>query len=374
MSYPIRVLHLLASLQLGGAETVVMNVFRRINRARLVFDVALYTKQPGFYDEEFQRLGGRIFRLPFPTGRNLISYGSDLHKILTHEGPFAAVHSHLQSFNGLPLLLARASGVRVRIAHSHNTRDGKAETEQRRLYRKLMRGMIYFNATQLVGCSAPACAELFGKDCARARVVCNAIDPDSFPSDEQRTRGSTRSTLGLRKGDFALVHVGRLEPQKNHARVIDIFAKLTTIMPHARLFLIGDGPLRVEIGNRCRALGVDKSVIFLGLRNDVPHILSAFDAFVFPSWHEGLPLGVIEAQMAGLPCVVSEAVPREADLGMGLLQRLSLAVDNAIWAADIVVAAQQRRPTKQDRELQLLRSGFDMRQAVKRWEGLYMSQ
>lgn len=372
MPDPVRVLHLLASLQAGGAEALVMNVFRRIDRTQVIFDAALYTTGPGFYDDEFQRLGGRIFRLPYPDRRTVFRYGYDLHRILTDEGPFAAVHSHLQSFSGLPLLLARVSGVSVRVAHSHNTNDGNPVAARRRWYRRVMRGAIHANATHLVGCSAPACVELFGKGCARAEVFRNAIDPDNFPSDEDGARDSLRATLGLCKGDFGLVHVGKFELQKNHARVIDIFGELTMIVPQARLFLVGAGPLRLEIEERCRALGLNERVTFLGLRNDVPRMLRAYDAFVFPSWYEGLPLGVVEAQMAGLPCIVSEAVPQEADLGLGLLRRLNLAADNETWANEIVVAARLERPAKKHREHQLLRTGFDMTQAMQRWERLYL--
>jgi glycosyltransferase involved in cell wall biosynthesis len=372
MPHPVRVLHLLASLGAGGAETLVMNAFRRIDRTQVLFDAALYTTEPGFYDDEFQGLGGRIFRLPYPDRRTLVRYGYDLHSILTNEGPFAAVHSHLHSFNGLPLLLARASGVPVRIAHSHSTNDGKPVAARRRWYHGVMRGMIHANATHLVGCSASACAELFGKRCARSEVLRNAIDPDNFPSDEDGARDSIRATLGLGKGDFALAHVGKFEPPKNHARVIDIFAELTRIMPQARLFLVGAGPSRVGIEERCRALGLEERVTFLGLRKDVPRVLPAYDAFVFPSLYEGLGLAVVEAQMAGLPCVVSEAVPHEADLGLGLLRRLSLATDSEIWASEIFAAAGQERRTKEDRDRQLLRAGFDMRQAVQRWEALYL--
>lgn len=371
MSRPARVLHLLASLQVGGAETLVMNVFRHIDRSRIVFDAAVHTEMPGFYEEEFRALGGRIFRLPYPSSKTLIRYFRRLQQVLREGGPFSALHSHVYSFSGLPLLGARASGIPIRLAHSHTTSDGKKDDLERTWYRRAMKRLIYINATHLVGCSESACEQLFGTNRRGTEVLRNAIDPDAFPSEEHETRRSVRSSLGLCGNDFILAHIGRPAPAKNHARLIEIFAELGKIIPQARLILVGAG-LKAGLEDRCRALGVGERVTFLGLRNDVPRVLTACDAFVFPSLYEGLGLAVVEAQMAGLPCISSDAVPEEADIGLGLLQRLSLSADNTTWAKAILAASKTDRPRREDRERHLLLAGFDLRDTIRRWQALYL--
>jgi glycosyltransferase involved in cell wall biosynthesis len=370
---PARVLHLLGSLGAGGAEALVMNAFRHIDRTRVLFDVALYAT-PGFYDDEFRALGGRIFQLPEPDARKLPRYTRELRRILHQNGPFAAVHSHLYSFNGWSLMLAHLAGVPIRIAHSHSTSDGKPATLFRKSYHRLMQWAIQGNATHIVGCSRSACTAMLGRTDARVEVFPNAIDPADFPSEDQATRNCFRSKLGLSAEDLALVHVGRFNPPKNHESLIDIFAKLIGIIPRARLLLVGDGPLRTRIEERCRTMGLGKRVTFLGLRNDVPEVLSACDIFIFPSLREGLGNAAVEAQMAGLPCVVSEAVPGEADLGLGLLLRLSLAESAETWAEAVVAAGQVKRPSREERERKLLESGFDMRQSIQNWKSLYLAQ
>jgi glycosyltransferase involved in cell wall biosynthesis len=372
MQRPVRVLQFMSSLGLGGAETAMMNVFRHIDRTRVLFDAAVYAT-PGFYDDEFRSRGGRIFRLPYPGLHSLAGHLSELRRIFREDGPFVAVHSHNYYYSGLALSAARLAGVPIRIAHSHTTRDGKPSTALRTGYRWLMRRLTHANATHLVGCSAAACAALFGRACTKVEVVGNAIDPTDFPSDGHETREGVRSALGLRMEDFVLAHVGSFSPTKNHAAVVDTFSELIAMEPSARLLLIGAGPLRARIEERCRTLGLGKSVVFLGLRNDVPAVLSACDAFVFPSFYEGLPVAVIEAQMAGLPCIVSEAVPETADLGLGLLTRLSLGNSAGKWARRILSAGRQESPPWEERQRRLLLAGFDIRQTVHRWESLYLA-
>jgi glycosyltransferase involved in cell wall biosynthesis len=200
----------------------------------------------------------------------------------------------------------------------------------------------------------------------------NAIDPTSFPVDTCQTRQAIRSALGVPDEEFVVGHVGNFRAPKNHAGVVDIFAELIRLNPRARLLLVGQGPLQPVTEERCRTLGLSDRVRFLGLRDDVPALLSACDAFLFPSICEGLGTAVVEAQMAGLPCIVSEAVPDLADLGLGLFTRRSLAGPIEAWAKEILAAARQARPSWEERQRRLLLCGFDIRQAVSDWESLYL--
>jgi len=279
------------------------------------------------------------------------------------------MHSHVHLFSVAPLLVARLASIPIRVAHSHTTSDG-----QRKFYRLYMRLGILHTATHLLGCSAAACESLFGSSPsagASARVFPNAID---FESYESRRLGklAARARLGLPANVLIVGHVGRFDAAKNHAGLVAVLAGLFAAKPSCQALLVGDGPLRKTIEDDCRRRQIASRVQFLGLRRDVPEILSALDCFVFPSLYEGLGLAVIEAQAVGVPCVVSEAVPLEADLGLGLIQRSRLNEPARAWASRILDATAQSQPDLARRKQAFTLSGYDIAASISQWEHLYL--
>ena len=367
MAAPIRILHLLRALEAGGVEALLMNVYRRLDRTRIQFDVAVSADRPAHFDAEFIGLGGRIFHLPDP--HRLLSYCAALARVLGTGGPFAAVHSHLHHFSAVPLVMAYARGIPVRIAHSHSTRCGKPDSWHRAWYRGVTRAVLRCAATCQVGCSLPACAALFGAG-SHGLVVRNAIDPERFRS-ARLDRSTALARVGITGADLVIGHVGRFREEKNHALLVEIAAAAIRKRPGTRLLLVGEGQLRPDIEKACERLAIGPFVNFLGVRRDVPEILAAMDVFVFPSVWEGLGIAVVEAQAAGVPAIVSEAVPPEADLGLGLFRRLSLGQGPAEWAAAIESAARGPRPEWRLRESALSAAGYDIGTEIQAWEGLY---
>jgi len=142
-----------------------------------------------------------------------------------------------------------------------------------------------------------------------------------------------RSHLGIPPDAFVIGHVGRFDHQKNHVFLLDIFSDIVKLDSDVFLVLVGDGKLRPEIERRVTARRLWERVLFLGSRTDVPHLMqSAMDVFLFPSFFEGLGLVLIEAQAAGLPCIISDAVTEEADIVKPLIRRIGLDQPSAIWA------------------------------------------
>jgi len=367
MSQPIRVLHIFGRMNRGGAETFIMHVYRNIDRSRIQFDFAVHSDQPGHYDEEIRSLGGRIFVLPRPHPATLPAYWRALVRVLRDEGPFAVVHSHVHFYSGIPLAIAASTGIPRRIAHSHNISDGKRSTWPRRLYRWYMRSLISRYATHMLGCSRPACEALYGSKCwrdKRVQVVHYGIDLTPFellPKD----RNLLRDRIGLPRDCLLIGHVGRFDVQKNHRFLIEIFESLVAQCPTARLVLVGDGPLRPEIERLVQVKGIQDRVFFLGVRTDVPEIMGCLDVFLFPSLWEGIPLVLLEAQAAGLSCVVSDVISEEADLGIGLLHPVSLKAGPDIWVEHVLKALQGNRPEWSVRKEALQRNGYDVQEVAR---------
>lgn len=368
MSQPIRVLHIFGRMNRGGAETFIMHVYRHIDRSKIQFDFAVHSDQPGHYDGEIRGLGGRIFVLPRPRLAVLPAYKRALARVLREKGPFAAVHSHVHFYSGIPLAIATSAGIPLRIAHSHthNTSDGKKSALSRRLYRWCMRRQIFCYATHMLGCSRPASEALYGPKCwqdERVQVVHNGIDHTPFES-LPIAQNTLRRKCGLPEDGHIIGHVGRFDVPKNHTFLIEIFESLLGRLPTARLVLVGDGPLRTEIEKRVKSKGLEDRVLFLGVRADVPEIMGCLDVFLFPSLYEGLGIVLIEAQAAGIPCVVSDVISDEADLGIGLLHPVSLNAGPNIWVDYVLQALRGNTPEWKLREEALKRNGYDVQEVA----------
>jgi glycosyltransferase involved in cell wall biosynthesis len=289
------------------------------------------------YDVEIKSLGCRIFKGPHM--RNPLPFAANLRQVLRADAPYDVVHSHFHQFNGWVLRAAAASKVPCRIAHSHNdTRErDRLSSPPKRAYFSMMNRLIYRHATTGLACSIRAAESQFGgrwdRD-GRFRVLGYGLDLRSFAVG--REQSGLRRELGLPEDAQVIGHVGRFVEQKNHRQLLDISAEVMRRRPNAWLLLVGEGPLVPEVKRRAKELGITQRVVFAGVRPDVPRLmLEAMDLFLFPSLHEGLGLVLVEAQAAGLPCIYSDVVPREADVAIPLLSRLPLSASSEVWADSV---------------------------------------
>ncbi|MDQ2946719.1 MAG: glycosyltransferase [Acidobacteriota bacterium] len=369
---PARVLHVLGSMNRGGAETLVYNLYNNIDRTRLQFDFAVHTSQPSHYDKELTCRGARIFALPEPQVAGLTSYHRALSRTLHQYGPFGGVHSHVRYFSGFVLRTAHACGVPIRVAHGHSFHDERPPGLKRSAYLWVAKRLVQRHATHLLGCSRSVCERLYGPKCwgdARVAIAANAIDLAQY-SDPQNTV-SLRSELGL-GNEFLVGHIGSFRDAKNHKFLIEFFAELVRQSPEAHLVLAGNGILQAAIREQFARSGMSANVHFLGVRGDVPQILSSLDVFVFPSLHEGLPTVLIEAQAAGIPCVISDTVTTEVDMHLGLSTFLSLRAPTADWVDAAFLAHRAIRLNFEQRKAALVRAGYEIGHAAKTLTGLYL--
>lgn len=375
MSNKIKILHVVGKMDPGGIETLLMNVYRNIDRDRFEFHFAVQYEEKGFYDDEIAELGGTVIVQPHPR-KGLREFKKHFVRNIRMHGPYDAVHSHIFQFSGYILKVAKELQIPVRISHSHTSQDKKARNVIRSLYGSYMKKLILNHATHLLGCSKPACETLFGLRCwddPRVGVFRNSIhlQPyENLPAD----RTALKLQLGITDPSVPVIgHIGRFSHEKNHLFLVECFSQFLNRCPNAQLVLVGEGRLRGQIEQAVREKGMENQVIFLGIRKDIPNIIGAFDLFLLPSLFEGLGIVLIEAQAGGIPCLVSDQVPPEANLHINLMKPLSLQVNPETWADYMTRMIGIERPDWPTRFRSLHKHGYDIRSSVQRLEKIYGS-
>jgi glycosyltransferase involved in cell wall biosynthesis len=369
------ILHIIGAMNRGGVETWLMHVLRHIDRSQFQVDFLVHTGQPAAYDQEIRSLGSAI--IPCPYHNHPLAYASAFKQIIREHGPIHIIHSHVHHYSGYVMRLAFQAGVPGRLAHAHtDTSAGDRQASlPRRWYMQLMRSWIHRYATGGLAASQQAAAVLLGADWKndpRFRVLYYSIDftPFQGPVD----RGAVRAEFGIPADAFVVGHVGRFSPMKNHALLLDIAAEMAQREPAARLLLVGDGPLRPQNEQQARERGLDDVVIFAGLRSDVPRLLQgAVDAFVMPSFYEGLPVTVIEAQAAGLPYLLSDTITDEVDVVNELaLGRLSPSQPASVWFDQLLRVKDAAPGIDQAGVLAIMKeSAFNITSSVRELERIY---
>ena len=349
----------------GGAETLLMNLYRKLNHKKVQFDFLTHRLEKGDYDDEIIALGGRIYYLPPIRPHRYRKYFAELRDFFLNHQEYKVVHSHINENTGFVLRAAKNAGVPVRIAHSHL---GSLPIDYKLPFRYYGRKHLKNNCTHYFACSKDAGKWLFGhsiKKDEKVTVLKNGVDYEDFKYDNA-ARERLRQQLVIEER-FVIGHVGRFEKQKNHNFIIDIFWEVKKKRPDAVLLLIGNGKLRGSIENKVKKLGLKDSVKFLGVRSDIPQLMQAFDLFLFPSLFEGLPVALVEAQAAGLKCIVSSTITRESDIGSGRLQFIDLNKDKNYWAEKIANSEYNRIDTR----AAINKRGFNINEIAKKMQRFY---
>lgn len=303
-------------MQYGGTESVVLNYFKHVYSAEFQIDFMLHTSEEECRNNPIcialQEQGSHVYCVT-PRKISIKKNIQDIRRVLA-EGNYDIIHSHTDCVSGIILQIAKNMNVPVRIAHSHNT---QSEVSGGYLKRKIHLFVLWIAklnlrrvATHYIACSTEAGNWLFGKGIMRSRnvyILHNAISVERFLYDDS-VRNRVRSELGYKQTELVIGHVGRFSYQKNHEYLIKLFYEAHKRNKQARLLLVGSGELEDVIKNMTKKLGIEDSVRFYGNSNRVNELLQAMDVFCFPSRFEGLSVALIEAQTAGLPCIVNDSV------------------------------------------------------------------
>jgi glycosyltransferase involved in cell wall biosynthesis len=368
---PCRVLHVLGRMQRGGAELRTLEVLRQLAPHGITGDVLALSGEVGELDGEIARLGGLVIPLKRGTG-----FLRRLRGVMT-AGGYSAVHSHVHHYSGVLLRAARKAGIPVRVAQFHSLDDGRGRGLPRRLYHWWMRRLIAEHATSILGVSRSVLAANWPGHATddRCRVIYNGIDDAAFararPRDEVRAE-----ILGVDHASCrVIIHVGNLTPPKNHDLLLATFEEVARGHGDVHLVLVGRGDAVAEeqLRKRIASSAYAQRLHFLGGRDDVPSLLLAADAFLFPSLREGLPGALVEACAAGLPCLASDIGPcREVAEGIPLVRLQDKTASPERWAAALVNLMHRavRMPTQEAVGL-VHAAGFSLATASKRYADLW---
>lgn len=358
-----RLLCIVSSMNAGGAETFLMKLYRNIDRNKFQMDFCVNSNEKGFYDDEILSLGGRIYTIPCKS-ENIKAFTESLGKVVS-DGKYEYVLRITSNAMGFyDLKVAKENGARKCIVRSSNSSDGGSwQTRIAHIIGKL----LYKKYVDVkIAPSDLAAKYTFGKQTYKngnVFILHNAVDLGEygFKSD---FRKRIREELGIHDSTFVIGHVGRFSHQKNHEFLIKIFKEITRRHDNSKLLLVGDGELKQEIYECVDRYRLAEYVVFMGIRNDIPSILSAFDIFLFPSLYEGMPNVIIEAQASGLPCVLSDTITREADI-TGLLSFLSLNSSEVTWAEKALNVGKR---TRIDTRNQFVKAGYDIKTVAQEFE------
>ena len=331
----MRVLEVLSNLDGGGVDRLLYDYCTRI-AGDISFDFVVQSEMVGMLEKPLrEKLGCNIFHV-CTIHENLVKHYKELKRIISN-GHYDIVHTHGNYKGVLTLLIAKYCGVKVRIVHSHIAFI--PENNKEKLVRKVFTWITKKLATDLFACGRDAACWMWGNEeyqNGKVFVMPNAVNTEQFLFSEQK-RNKVRKENML-DDSFVIGNVARLSYQKNHSFLLDVFKEILDIEPNAKLLLVGRGELEQTIREKVSMLELDNSVIFFGVRNDVPDLINGMDVFLLPSLFEGLPVTLVEAQANGIPVVAADSITDEIKL-IENVHYLPLSLNSKEWAK--IVCAQK---------------------------------
>lgn len=295
-----RILHIVGGMYPGGLENFIMNIYKQLDRDKVQFDVIVHSKREGDYCDEIERMGGKVYLAPRKSRHPLKNY-LEIKRIVKENGYQTVVRHSDNAFPIVDLMAAKSGGAKKRIYHSHSSSSTLKGLHK---FFRLFMGVV---PTDRFACSDNAGHWMYKN--RSYKVINNAIDIRRYTYNAG-IREKYRKQFGYEE-KVVYSHVGIYMPAKNHSFLIEFFAKVVEKQPNAVLLLIGEGGLREQMEAQIKELHMEEHIILTGIRNDVPDMLQMTDVFLFPSIYEGLPLSVIEAQSAGLKCLISDNITNE---------------------------------------------------------------
>lgn len=362
---PVRVLHLLQRMEPAGVQSFLMNLYRGIDRSKVQFDFLVHYKEHQFYDDEIESMGGRIYKLSVREDYNLALYRLQLRRFFANHNEYSILHGHMETLSGIWMKEAERAEIPTRIAHSHTAGFGKG---LKAAVREVFRRQYPLYATDLFACSKAAGDFMFpGRT---YQLVPNAIDVQRY-AFRTEVRSEVRAELGIDADAFVVGHIGRFHRSKNQLFLLEIMSELGSLIRNCQLIIAGDGEERSAIEAKISELGINNCVRLLGKRQDAYRLYQAFDAFVLPSYFEGMPLVGVEAQASGCPSFFSTGVSSETGITK-LATFLPLASGPRVWAQRIA-SFQEERP-RPHYATEVSDAGFDVRSLARTMERFYLSR
>jgi len=362
----IKVLQVTGALNMGGAETMLMNVYREINRDKIQFDFIVSGKEIGFYESEAINLGASIYHIR-KRSESFIGNLKDFYKIIKSNN-YKVVHFHTQNafFTTTQIIVARFAGGKRIIVHSHNTSDWRKGIARKMHF--LCRPLLSALTDKKLSCGKAAAEWLYGSSRETKIIPLPVVCKKYLYSDEKydilrKKYGYTDSII--------YTHIGRFLDVKNHDFLIDVFYKIHSVEPKSVLFLIGNGPLRNDIEKKIKELELSDSVVLWGNISDVNEKLIMSDAFLFPSKYEGFPTVVLEAQAAGVSCFISDTITKDIAI-TELVHYLPLDEGVDLWV-ETILSRKSRNERERKMANRMIAEKYDVMQVAECFEKIYLA-
>jgi len=379
----IRVVHVLGSLALGGAESRIMDLYRHIDRNKVQFDFIVHTKEHQYYYDEVIELGGRVLSVPKFRIYNLSGYKKAWKDLLSkHQGEWSIIQGHMTSTASIYLPIAKECGIKTTIAHA---RSAGVDAGLKGILTRVLRMNLSKKADYLFTCSELAAISVYGRKAVnegRTRFIPNAIDVPKFKYNPE-IRDRIRAELGL-EDRFIIGHVGRFHYAKNHEYLLKIFRDFvedieaneeTSGRIKPALILLGQGQKMNQMKELCNELGISDLVFFLGNKSNIYEYYQAMDYFVYPSRYEGLPGTVVEAQASGIPVLMSDTICKEVRF-TDLVKIKSIKDFSDDWAkviVDDILSNSLCIDLREKYNEETMAAGFDISIQAKSMEEFYLN-
>ncbi|SFT99796.1 glycosyltransferase [Halomonas saccharevitans] len=373
--HPQRVLHIVGRMDRAGAETMLMNYYRAIDRTRLQLDFLVYTTEEGDYDAEIRTLGGEIIQIEGDAG--WLKRAIAMTRIF-RQSKWCAVHAHTNFSNIFPLFAAVLARIPIRISHAHVT-DVDCPSLAQSVYQAVAPVFLRLFATHKVACGERAAALLY-RPGDNVTILPNAIESSLYLQERGEASQAVRDELLIGAETRVVLQVARLDKVKNQLFIIEVARRLKEQCQDFVTLLAGRGEMEGQLREAVARHRLNDHVKFLGVRDDIPQLLNAADVFVLPSFVEGFPVVLVEAQAAGVPCLVSDRVSTEVDLGMGLVSFYAVpdALESADagrladeWADALIACRDKDKPSTVERRVILESTGYCASGAMDRLARLY---
>lgn len=356
-----KILIVAGAMNVGGIENQLMHLLRMADKEKFQIDFTTTVSEP-FYKDEIEALGSKCISLPPTEGKHFVRYCKALVKVIK-EGGYDVVHSHELFHSGLVLLTARLAGVKSRFVHAHNWREGDGTSKTsivRKLYNSVMRFLIVSNATDFIACSSWAGKFLYGERVTKKEnyhLVFNSVDTSKFILNYDKEENGEFCDNGFKN----VLQVGRFTPVKNQLFTVKIVKELKDRGERIRILCAGNcgGEYDDKVIAAIRENGVEDNMLLLGVRKDIDVLSRKSEAFLLPSYYEGMPLVMIEAQAAGLRCVSADTYSPEVDFGIGTVEWLSLDEPVSKWADAVVDSVKKQKPEKSVVVAAIEKGGYD---------------
>ncbi|WP_418603875.1 glycosyltransferase [Hwangdonia sp.] len=365
-----RILHVVGRMNRAGAETMLMNLYRKLDRNKFQFDFLYFTNEHCDYDDEILDLGGRIFRIPGDKYKNPITRTWATYKLFKKEKTFYAIQCHQMFSNALHLMAGYYGGITMRIAHSHNTSDANSNKLIGKIYHTISKRLISSYATHFIACGENAGKFLFPKN-DNVTFLPNAIDLNTFINEDETEKQIVFKNKNLNKDSVVITQIGRLSEVKNHVFTLKLAEYLKLKNYNFHLAIVGSGHLEHQLKTLTKELKLENHVTFCGVRNDIDVILKNSSLMLMPSLFEGFPVVLVESQACGTPALISSNISPEVDLEMGLIEFCRLEDDLEAWFNSIKNILNKPSVEATVREQVLSEKGFNINLSVKKLELFY---